>query len=238
MRKVLIGIQARSKSSRLPNKIHMQIGGKPILQWVLDSCSHVVRYMREDCIKHEAVIEAALLVPEGDHCAPLYRNYVTVIEGSEEDVLSRYHQASIQMQSDYIVRITSDCLSIPTHIISKHIKTALIKQRDFTTNCQYRTFKEGFDVQIMSKRLLDWLFENAKDKEDREHVCTLIDPPKFFPFKDSEGKPNITHVLNTYDESDIKTSIDTQEDFDRAKALFEKFETAKKSSRRRGVFII
>ena len=237
MRKVLIAIQARSNSTRLPNKIHLQINGKSILQTVIDTCFAAMKYVQKDAQKLNAEVKCVLLVPKGDPAVNVFQNQIPIYEGSSDDVLSRYVHAARELSSDYIVRITSDCYFLQPHLISKHIKSALIKERDYTTNCVIRTFKEGMDVQVFSGKLLNWINENATDHFDREHVGSILHTRKPFPFRDSDGKPSVCHVLNSYDESDEKTSIDTLEEFNQAKEIAERFKKAKDMARRTGIFV-
>lgn len=236
MRKVLIGIQARSDSSRLPGKVRMTIENKPILDWVIEACKGVIRYMKKDRETLSAEVSYMLLVPKGDPLVANYQNSCQVYEGSKDDVLSRYVETAEKENADYIVRVTGDCQAIPTHIISKHIKSALIRGRDYTTNTMVRTFREGFDTQVFSRRLLKWMDENAKDASDREHVGTILDKLKF-PYIDSEGRPNICHVLSDFYEADIKTSIDNQEDLEKARIREGLLRDARNRARRGGICV-
>jgi len=236
MRKVIVGIQARSDSERLPGKVLAVIDNKPVLDWILESCLGVIRYMRKDRETLNAEIFYMLLVPKEDPLAAIYRSKVPTYEGDKDDVLSRYASAAKAYDADYIVRITGDCQAIPTHIIAKHIKSALIKNRDYTTNTLIRTFKEGMDVQVFSKKLLYWLQENATEKMDLEHVGTLLNKVPF-PFKDTEGRPSICHILSEYYEPDIKTSIDTKEDLDKARIRENLLKDAKNLARRTGIVV-
>lgn len=238
MRTVLIAIQARSDSKRLPAKAHLPIGGKPLLQWVIDSCNQAVRYLTQGAKGIDAHLHVAVLTPHGDSIVSIYGNQVEVIEGDHDDVLSRFVQAAEAKDADYVVRITADCLRIPAHLIAKHVRTALSKDRDYVTNVHYRTFKEGWDCEVLSRRLLQWLNVNAVKPHDREHVTTFIAPDCAFPFQDRDGKPNICHVLNTEDESELKTSIDTKEEYETAKKSFEHFIQTKNEARKAGIFIL
>jgi spore coat polysaccharide biosynthesis protein SpsF len=237
-RTVLIGIQARSDSSRLPNKVHLRIGNRSILQVVIDSCEQTIKYMRHEADRLNAQVIIALLTSKSDPVVDIYRNQLAIIEGDHDDVLSRYVTAAEQFNADYIVRVTADCLWIPSHLIVKHIKSALIKQKDYTTNIHFRTFKEGYDCEVLSRRLLTWVDENATSKHDREHVTTIIAKEKFFPFKDVDGKKNICHILSEVNESDQKTSIDTREDYDKAVALYTQFKDLREQAKRNGIIIL
>ena len=239
LRTVVIGIQARSLSTRLPNKIHLLVGGKTILQTIIDICHAAMKYTQKDSMRLNANVKLCLLVPKGDPAIIIYRNQIETYEGDEQDVLSRYVEAQKAFNADYVVRITSDCYHHQSHLIAKHIKSALIKERDYTTNCLIRTFKEGLDTQVFSSRLLNWIDKNAKTTFHREHVGTILDglKPRDFPFKDADGKPSVCHVLNNFDESEYKTSIDTKEDYEKSKSIEEKFRKSKDVARRAGIFV-
>lgn len=233
---MILGIQARSSSKRLPNKAHLQIGGKTLLQWVLDSCQIASRFLRNENQRLDASIMVCILTPKNDPIASLYKTQVPIVEGDENDVLSRYVSAANQFSADHIVRITADCIWIPPHHITKHVKAALLKDRDYTTNIMYRTYKEGWDCEVLSRRLLDWLNENAKSSEDRQHVTTLLSK-EAFPFRYIDGKPSICHIINFYDESHIKTSIDTKEEYEDAEKAFQRYQKARVGAKRNGTYL-
>lgn len=238
MKTVLIAIQARSTSTRLPNKVNMQIGGRPMLQWVVDSCQIAARFLRSEQRKLDCAVSVCLVIPKGDPIKQLFQqSQIPIVEGDEHDVLSRYAQAAKLFNADYVVRITADCLFIPPHHISRHVKAAVMKERDYTSCTHYRTYKEGWDCEVLSRRLVDWLDENASTDSDREHVTTLIGPGKPFPFRHEDGKPSICHVLNFYCEDDIKTSIDTKEEYEAAERLFQRYQRMRNEAKKNGTFL-
>jgi len=172
---------------------------------------------------YKATAKVWVLCPKGDEIVEAYRDQARVLEGDKDDVLSRYVAAAKKEKADYIVRITADCVDIPSFMISRAIKTAVRKGCDYTTNVIFRTSMEGFDVEIISARLLKYLDERATG-EDREHVTTLIRSNlDSFPFLRG-GKPNVCHLIDTYDLAFIKTSIDTEEDYERTLKREEKME--------------
>lgn len=234
MKRVLIAIQARSTSTRLPNKVNLQIGGKTLLQYVIDSCKRAVRFLD----KLDISVSVCLVVPQGDPIVTIYRNgQVPIVEGDENDVLSRYVKASELFEADYVVRITADCLFIPPHHIHKHVKAAVTREKDYTSNTHFRTHKEGWDCEVLSRRLLEWLDDNATTAEDREHVTSLIAHGKPFPFMGEDGKQSICHIMSFYDESDDKTSIDTQEEYERAVKRMQSFQVKTNEARKHGTYI-
>jgi spore coat polysaccharide biosynthesis protein SpsF len=208
---VRIGIQARSTSQRFPGKVHELIDGRSVLDHVIDVCSKSAGYINRYTYNNQALVKLSLLVPEGDEIAELYRRRVNVIEGDEHDVLSRYQKMAETHDADFIVRITADCPRIPEFVISKHVMIALKNRYDYFSNVHegLRTAPDGWDCEVISRKALEWLSDNAKEKSDREHVTTLLrrNPPSWM----SRGV-NIGHNdLHT-----IKLSVDTREDFEAA----------------------
>ena len=204
MKRVLIGIQARSTSKRLPGKVNMKISGKPMVDKVISAAMRTAAFV-EDRSANQANV--ALLVPTGDKLND--RAFpVQVINGPEEDVLSRYMVAAKHYQPDYICRITSDCPLIPSPLIGKHIFTAMNYNLDYMSNVfnQCRTYPNGWDCEVISTRLLDWLDDNADKMTYREHVTSLL----------QVNRPDwcrVGHCVGHGDMSLLKISVDDMDDY-------------------------
>ena len=218
--KVLIGIQARSDSSRLPGKVNLDIGGMSLVQRIIKSCRNSANFLHLSNRGKSTKIHThvALLVPEGDGLFDTYKGQVkendfVVIQGSKDDVLSRYVQAVKEREVDFICRITADCPVLSEMVISKHISAACAFKLDYISNVHedFRTFADGSDCEVISRKLLEYADENAKEAYDREHVTTYI--RKFMPIWARKG-----HITDKeFDKSDIKYSIDTMEEYDLVK---------------------
>lgn len=228
---VLIGIQARSTSTRLPNKVNLKLGEKTLLRHVFDKCQEAASYLNRSFQSHHQYpfeTRVAILCPENDPIVDRYGEIATIYTGSESDVLSRYVDAASKTNAELVVRVTADCPFTQPHMISRSIKRARITRADYTSNTLIRTFPEGWDTEVISRRLLNFLDERAIEPKDREHVTTLITKlfkSGGFPFKSMDGKNNITHVLHEIDLSDLHTSIDTTADFERATKMVKNMET-------------
>lgn len=183
---------------------------------IIRSCQSSGKYLLKSNASKPVRINTAvcLLVPEGD---PLYHHYVKqhgiddfwVFQGDLNDVLSRYQNAMDKLDADYICRITGDCPVISDTIISKHIITAATFVLDYISNVHedFRTFPDGSDCEVISKRLMKYANDNAKLAEDREHVTTYI--RKHMPIWASKG-----HITDKeIDKSDQKFSVDTEDEY-------------------------
>ena len=212
--KVLIGIQARSNSTRLPNKAQELVCGHSVLTRVVQSCTSAANKITE---KSPATAKLAILTPYHDPIAFEYRSQADIVEGPENDVRGRYMVAVDRYQPDYVVRITGDCPLIPSNTIISITLLAMNKRYDYCSNVdeRFRTSIDGTDCEVISTRLLRYAAEMATDPKDREHVTTFIrrNPPDW----STNGM-----VLNYFDLSDHrKLSVDTEEDLNAVRDAFD-----------------
>lgn len=216
--RVLIAIQARSNSSRFPGKIFEEIGRKMVLSHVIDAAKSAKIYVERAGKVH---CDVAILHPEGDtKIIEKFKNSgVLLISGPEHDVLTRYVSAQRLTLADYVVRLTSDCPLVFDFIISKHINVAVYNKLDYVSNVEEscRQIADGFDCEIMSANAIEWLAENAKTAEEREHVTLALRT------RDSRALSQ-GFVSSKMDTSDMKLSLDTKEDLDRIRSFYHRRE--------------
>lgn len=213
---IVIGIQARSTSKRFPRKVFEMIDGKTVLQHVIDACKSCQSYVNQFADRNHAVVSTVLLVPHGDEIVKALSHRIQIIEGPDDDVLTRYKLASDLLNPDYIVRITADCPLMKADLIRKHIISAIKNSYDYCSNVDpiARTAIDGHDVEVMSKRALDWLNDTATELADREHVTTLLRSDKV------PDDFRVGHIIGNLDQSHIKLSVDTPEDLERVKCEY------------------
>lgn len=214
IKNVLIGIQARSTSQRLPGKALANLYNKPVLSWVLNACHDSSNFLNK---QKNIKSNVAILCPVGDKIIEHYKQF-NVLEGSEHNVLSRYMAAAEQFNADYIVRITGDCPFLTGYLISNHVLKAIDNRLDYISNVDpdIRTELDGRDVEVLSRNALNWLNANAMTPFEKEHVTIKL-------YKE---KPKILrrgYVLNRLDLSDFKLSIDTEEDLIKSNQRMQSF---------------
>ena len=214
---VLIGIQARSTSTRFPGKIFELVGNKRVLEHVIDKAKSARDYLQR-FVKHINIqCHIVVLHPYGDRKIKetFQHTNVTFMEGDEQDVLSRYIKAAKTLNADYTVRITSDCPLILDFVINKHIRCAIFNELDYVSNIEEecRQVADGLDCECLSKRAMDWLEVHAVKDFDREHVTTLIR---------SERPPELLQgfISSKQDTTNLKLSLDTPEDLQVIRAYY------------------
>jgi len=238
MANVVIVIQARSNSTRFPKKIYELLGDKMVLQHVVDQALSSKLYVERSVQKK---IDCSVVVahPEDDEQVKttFKKCGAFLLGGSEKDVLSRYIKAQEQFRADYVVRLTSDCPLVLDFVISKHIHSAVYNDFDYISNVEedIRLVFDGMDVEIMSKKAIEWLKDNATSAFDKEHVTTALrrERPKSLRFG---------FVSSKLDTSGMKLSLDTPEDLENIRSYYHSRESKIKAAERRygirGIFNI
>jgi len=226
---VLIVIQARSNSTRFPKKIYQLLGDKMVLQHVVDQALSSKLYVERSAQK-KIYCSVAVAHPENDEQlkTTFKKCGAFLVGGSEQDVLSRYISAAEQFKADYVVRLTSDCPLVLDFMISKHVHTAVYNELDYVSNVDedVRLIFDGMDVEIMSKKAIEFLKDNARTDFDKEHVTTMLrrDRPKSLRFG---------FVSSRFDSSKMKLSLDTPEDLENIRAYFHEKEVKIKLAQKR-----
>lgn len=238
MKSVAICVQARTNNTRLPGKCLADINGMPMLDRVLMAAEKSASYINNGDDKNIKVA-TYLLVPDGDLLIEKYchRLKTKLFTGSETDVLSRYMVAVNAINPDYVVRITSDCPLIPPFLITKHIVNAVNYNYDYVSNVHpdVRMAPDGWDCEVISKKLMRWADETATKPYDREHVTTIIrsQPPAW---------AKRACVLSHGEFSTLKISVDTEEDLEYVRnyhrVISQKIDKARDKNICDGFFII
>lgn len=199
-------IQARCGSTRLPNKIFADIDGKPLLWHVVNRLTYV-KSINE-------IIIATTTNPADDRieewCA---EQDVKCYRGSENDVLNRYYEASVAYPSDVVVRITADDPFKEPVVIDKVITTLIDNGYDLVTDNFPPSFPEGLDCEAFTFDVLRTMEMSTQDSFEREHVTQYVyhNPDKF----------RIGNVLSGTNLSHYRWTIDSEEDYQMVKAVYE-----------------
>tara|TARA_Y200000002_G_scaffold375444_1_gene377749 strand:- start:4175 stop:4897 length:723 start_codon:yes stop_codon:yes gene_type:complete len=204
-------IQARTGSTRLPNKVMKKLEDKIVLQHVVDRLKKS-NYASDIIIcttrkKNDDVI--------ADFC--LY-NKIKIYRGSESNVLERYYETAKYFNSNIIIRVTSDCPLVDATYIDMMIDFF------FNENLSYlgpryfgkHKFPDGFNGEVFNYNILEEAHKNALINE-REHVTTYM--IKKYSKKEFEY-PILYKKYKNLIFSNLHLSLDTSEDYELLKNIF------------------
>lgn len=204
---VVIIIQARMSSNRLPGKILMPILGEPMI-------IHQIRRIREVKNISSLIVATSDDVSDNEFVDELTKRGIDLFRGSLNDVLDRYYQTAKKYEAKHVVRITGDCPLLHYELIENILAEHLDNQSDYTSNIFPPTYPDGLDVEIIKMDALEKAWVNASKKSDREHVTTFI-----------RNNPDVFVIRNVYSDIDYsmkRWTVDEPEDFKFIETIFKK----------------
>ena len=170
MSRVVAIIQARMGSSRFPGKMLANLGGFPILEWVLRRVSKAQLV--------DAVVLATTTLSRDDALVMLAKKLgIEVFRGSEGDVLGRFADAALHYQADTVVRICADNPFIDPEEIDRLIIYYKDNPCDYACNHQDRLgsgYSDGFGAEILRFDLLRKIAIDANQELHREHATLYL----------------------------------------------------------------
>jgi spore coat polysaccharide biosynthesis protein SpsF len=167
--KIVVVVQARTGSTRLPRKVLMPLAGRPLLQRMLE---------RVRAAKTPSAVVVATTTDVAD--APveaIARNAgVGCFRGHPTDLLDRHYRAGLASRADVVVKIPSDCPLIDPAVIDRVVSRyiAHAHSADFVSNLQPGTYPDGNDVEVMPMGVLETAWREAVEEHEREHTTPFI----------------------------------------------------------------
>lgn len=195
-------------SARLPGKVLLDLGGKPVL-------ARVVERLRNSDRIDEIIVATTTASADDAIMHECARLQTPVFRGSEHDVLDRYLQAAKTHRADAVVRITSDCPLIDPDVVDKTIARFIEEEADFACNVLTRTYPRGLDTEVFSFRALEQVAGRAQRQYEREHVT-----PFFYEHADLF---KIVSVAEYEDFSRHRWTLDTEEDLKLIREIYTYF---------------
>lgn len=207
MRRVIV-VQARTGSTRLPGKVLMDVGGRPMLAQQLNRLKR--------CGRADDIVVATT---EKEDDAPVIAIAKAAgtrwFRGSEHDVLARYLGAAREASADVVVRITADCPLIDPGLtddviaeLETHAATC-----DYASNVMPRTFPRGLDSEALFRDTLERLARLALAGPEREHVTLVV--------RERCRALFVTRsVVDAEDNSDCRWTVDTADDLSLIRRIY------------------
>ena len=221
--KIVVIIQARMGSTRLPGKVLMKIQGLPMIIQMVNRLKSVAEV-------DEVIIATTNLISDDQIFEIAKSNRIYCFRGPEKDVLKRFFLASKNHKAQHIIRITGDCPLVDPQIISELIEFYINGAYDFcgvasgagvANQKKIKRFPDGLDAEIFSFKVLKEAHLNATGNIYREHVTPFI-------WKNSK-KYKIGSLYSKIDLSHLRLTVDNEEDFSFINWIYSKLYLGKKT---------
>lgn len=206
-KKLVVIVQCRMSSSRLPGKALMPLGGKTVLEWTLASMKKIHAseyYLAVDVASREA------LEPVAKKCG--WNCYA----GSLEDVLDRFCSVIKLSKADVVVRATADnpflFYEAAQEMVEEYFSREETDPSDYLT---YSGLPHGSGVEMFNAHSLLKAAEETDDPYDHEHVG-----PALYNHTD-RYKCDFIKAPAKYNHPEYRTTIDTRDDYHKALEIVE-----------------
>ena len=211
--KCVATVEARMTSSRLPGKVLLPAGGRPLLEILVE------RLLRAPGL--DGVVIATTLNASDDPISALGEKLgVGVFRGSEHDVLGRVCGALRSSGADVCVEITGDCPLIDPDIVGEALTEFLRTRAEhlYVSNSDpHRAVPAGLDVQVFFASALFQLEAITGDPEDREHVSYGF----YRPESGDRWRPRFIRHAACVGAEELLVTLDFPEDYDLIRRLHE-----------------
>ena len=201
-------IQARMSSTRLPGKALIELNEKPMLLNILERISRAktidkVVVATSDHSDDDAI--ETLTKETGYFC----------FRGDLDNVLKRFFECAREYQADVIVRLTGDNALVDPNVIDEAIDYF---EKNDLNYLEYKTnLPLGMVVEVFDYASLEKTYKEAKDSECIEHVTPyLYKNPDLFKtcsYKNPKEEDN----------SDLRFTMDTEEDYRFVSTIYKHF---------------
>ncbi len=210
--KIVATVEARMTSSRLPGKILMEAGGKPLLQILVE------RLRRAHTV--DDVVVATTTNTQDDPVEEMCNRLgIGCFRGSEHNVLERVVGAAKAFNADILVEVTGDCPFIDPEIIDGLVETFKEKfpEHRYVSNIgEGRTTPWGFDAKVLSAADLYEIAGDNPTDDDKEHVSVRFYDPAY----SEKYHPLVVQYAEELNRPELRIELDYREDYELIKAIY------------------
>jgi len=197
-----IVLQARLDSSRLPGKALLPLGEKPVIFRVMEALNQIPCDLRVLACPEDSLSSFAPLAQKAGF---------QILAGPKDDVLERYCIAIRRFSITRLIRATGDNPFVFTDAACAINAEALALNADYSG---YSGLPLGAGIESVNASSLLRAHGETSCAYDREHVC-----PHLYAHPESFKLHRPLAPLR-WQNPDIRLTVDTQDDYDRAEKLY------------------
>ncbi|MCX7787125.1 MAG: NTP transferase domain-containing protein [Spirochaetes bacterium] len=203
---IAVFLQARVDSTRLPGKALLTLGGKPMVQIVMERLRKI-----------SADLYVLVTDRNGKQSFTPFAEKVgfTVYEGSKEDVLGRFCRAIETFKPKTVIRATGDNPLVSWELAQRILSEHLLLSSDYSA---FQGMPLGLGVEVVEASILLKAEKETEDPYDHEHVTPYVyrNPDKFYlhrPLVEPEYRGR------------FRVTVDTETDFRKVEWIYQQLES-------------
>jgi spore coat polysaccharide biosynthesis protein SpsF len=217
--RVVLIIQARMGSTRLPGKSMMNLAGAPLVERILERVKR--------CTQLDDVV---LAIPDTENDRVLQtladRQGIKVFAGSENDLVDRFYQAAQEAKADIVGRLPADNATPEPSEIDRIVDHHLaLGRRGFSSNLSVigdSEYPDGIGAEMFDFTLLEEAREKYADPQKREHVhLNFYDYVKGKPVDPNWCPISTVKCPEAFRRPDLVLDVNTPEQYEFMRKLYE-----------------
>lgn len=207
--RVVMILQARMGSTRLPGKSLLLLAGRPLVARVIERVKR--------CKLVDTFVLATTRKRQDDPLETLGRELgIAVFRGAESDLVDRYYQAALEFSAEVIVRVPADNPAPEPAEIDRIIEYHIDSHNDFSSNYPDifdNGYPDGIGAEVFSIEALTKVWETSTDPRNREHPHTnFYENPGVFRIGTIQcpsefRRPDIILDVNTLEEYEFLAEL-------------------------------
>lgn len=201
-------LQARMSSRRLPGKVLCEINGKPMIYWQLQ---RIYRAKNVD----KVIVATSTDTTDDPLVDFLISEEVLYIRGSLDNVKERFDNVITQFPSESFIRLTGDCPLVMPSLIDDLVDAFHEANVDYLSNTIKPTFPDGLDIEVVKTEAFRKLDNASLSKAEIEHVT--------YGLYSRTGQFTTQNFVNSQDLSNLRWTVDYQEDLEFVRKVFSYF---------------
>jgi spore coat polysaccharide biosynthesis protein SpsF len=208
---IVLILQARMGSTRLPGKSLLPLAGQPLVARVIERIKR--------CRMVNQIVLATTQKPQDDPLETLARAYgIAVFRGAENDLVDRYYQAALAYNADVIVRVPADNPAPEPVQVDRTIEYHLESGNDFTSTYPGildNGWPDGIGAEVFNFDTLERVWETSTDPRNREHPHTnFYEHPELY-------RIGTLQCPSEFRRPDIKLDVNTRQEYEFMAQLYD-----------------
>lgn len=205
--RVVVTIEGRIASTRLPGKILYPLAGRPMMEQIVRRAKRATRV-------HEVVVATTINAADQVVVDLCHRIGCKVYQGAVEDISERILGAA--GDADIIVQITGDCPLVDPALIDHAVALLQTESADYVSNSLHEcTYPIGFDVRAFTSAALRKSMGLSDDPIDRVHGSYFIARrPDLFKHAGWDAPDHLRYT-------GLRLTVDEPSDYDLVHRIYE-----------------
>jgi spore coat polysaccharide biosynthesis protein SpsF len=195
-------------SRRLPGKVLREINGKPMIYWQLQ---RIYRAKNVD----KVIVATSTDTTDDPLIDFLISEEALYVRGSLDNVKERFDNVIAQFPTESFIRLTGDCPLVMPSLIDDLVDAFHEADVDYLSNTIKPTFPDGLDIEVVKTEAFRKLDNASLSKAEIEHVT--------YGLYSRTGQFTTQNFVNSEDLSNLRWTVDYQEDLEFVRKVFSYF---------------